>query len=318
MRVTAGLGKSSCHLRNLGIMTVIKEHKAQIVTRFAPSPSGFLHLGHVYAALHARKVADAAGGAMRLRIDDIDHTRCKPVFKEAILEDLTWLGIAHDGPLRIQSEQLDDYQQALASLQNRGLVYPCWLSRAALNALLDAPHQPVQATDKLESADRRRQHIREGREPAWRLRINEALEEAGSLSLEDSRFGRHHLDPEDPAMAILREDVVIARRDIGTSYHLSVVIDDAAQGVTLATRGLDLWPVAPLHRLLQQLLGLPETRFCHHPLILDSDGNRLAKRNHGLAIAQLRQQGMSPRQVLDRLAAAKLQSTLDTCSPAGS
>jgi len=263
-----------------------------IITRFAPSPTGFLHLGHVFSALEARRYADDHGGKMRLRIEDIDHTRCRLPYRSAILEDLDFMGIAVDGEILIQSGRMPMYRQALAELDRRGLIYPCYLTRAELDGLLSAPHAPPANTDSLIDPGLKEDRIARGDQPAWRLRMETALPLIKGLHFHDVDLGARPVEPG------LIGDAIIARKDIGTSYHLAVVLDDAAQGVTVVTRGADLLPVTPLHRLLQVLLELPETRWLHHGLIADRNGRRLAKRDDALAIRQLRADGMTREDIL--------------------
>ncbi len=262
-------------------------------TRFAPSPTGELHLGHAFSACFA---AQAGGGQFILRIDDIDHTRCKPVFTEQIFDDLAWLGLRWREPVRFQSERLDAYKKALETLAKMDLVYPCFLSRAEVNALLSAPQDTGTAKACMQraipAAERRRRE-NSGMAPAWRLRTAAALEEVGELTWHDVAGGTHV--PIDMANF---GDVVIARKDIGTSYHLSVVIDDAMDGVTLVTRAEDLKASSHLHRLLQALLGLATPDYLHHRLLTDTIGRRLAKRDKSTSIATLRRDGHTADAVL--------------------
>ena len=279
---------------------------ADIVTRFAPSPTGFLHLGHLYSALEARGFADGGGGEMRLRIEDIDAPRCRPEFHEAILEDLTFLGVAWDGEAMVQSERLDAHASALESLRRKELVYPCYLSRRELDELLSAPHGPpggppggpdsrASNTDRLIDAGLAAERRESGQEPAWRLRMESAAPLLEGIDYADHDHGRKPIDFSRLA------DEVVARRDIATSYHLAVVVDDAAQGVTHVVRGSDLLESTPLHRILQALLGLPETVWRHHPLVLDRDGRRLSKRGDAMPIRAMRHAGMDAAAVLKAL-----------------
>ncbi|XDZ65128.1 tRNA glutamyl-Q(34) synthetase GluQRS [Alphaproteobacteria bacterium LSUCC0684] len=263
-----------------------------VITRFAPSPTGFLHLGHVFSALEARRIADAHGGEMRLRIEDIDHTRCRVELRSAILEDLDFLGIRVDGSVLIQSERLPSYREALAELERRELVYPCYLSRAELDGLLSAPHAVPANTDTMINPSLKAERIARGDAPAWRLRMETVRPLIRDLHFHDIHLGDQRIDPDQIG------DAVIARKDIGTSYHLAVVLDDAAQGVTLVTRGADLLASTPLHRVLGVLLELPETRWLHHPLLADAAGKRLAKRDDALAIRHLRATGMTKEAVI--------------------
>lgn len=277
---------------------------ASEVTRFAPSPSGHLHLGHAYSALFAARAA-SAGGRFQLRIEDIDGGRARPEYEAAIFEDLAWLGLTWETPVRRQSDGMADYARALAKLEDRGLVYPCFCTRKEIAAEIAraaaAPHGPVGTIypgicRQLSPAERAAR--REAGEPyALRLDMERALADAekshgGPLTWHDRGRGTQPCDPRPQG------DVVLARKDIATSYHLSVVVDDAAQGVTLVTRGADLFTASHVHRLLQQLLGLPVPDYHHHRLITDEGGQRLAKRSDALAIRALRVAGRSPAEVI--------------------
>ena len=266
------------------------------ITRFAPSPTGHLHLGHIYAALWARwradeGRADEAAGKMLLRIEDIDHTRCRQPFYDLIFDDLDFLGIAYDGAVWRQSERLDIYQNYLDDLHHRGLIYPCYLTRRELDGLLSAPHNTDAALPPSSVAER----IERGENPAWRLRMEAILPHISGLTYSDHSGNAYQISAESIG------DVVIARKDIGTSYHLAVVIDDGLSGVTLVTRGADLLASTPLHRILQHLLGFAEAVWDHHPLITDEAGNRLAKRAASQSIQQYRAQGLDRRSILSLL-----------------
>jgi glutamyl-Q tRNA(Asp) synthetase len=265
-----------------------------LTTRFAPSPTGYLHLGHAHAALAAWHAARAVGGRFLLRIEDIDATRCRPEYADAILEDLTWLGLDWDGPVRIQSQHLPEYRAALDSLASRGLLYPCFCTRADIKQHLAAPHGPdgpiYPGTCRHLSEDERAARIAAGEPHAWRLDMARATVPGlsyheinqGIIGCNPARFG----------------DVVLARKDIPTSYHFCVTHDDALQGVTLVTRGIDLQPATDLHRLLQTLLGYPEPAYAHHKLLTDATGRRLAKRDHAATLRDLREAGHSPAEIL--------------------
>ncbi len=262
-----------------------------LTTRFAPSPTGLLHLGHAHAALHAWRAARQAGGRFLLRIEDIDTTRCRPAFTEAILRDLGWLGLDWDGPVRVQSSHLAAYRATLAGLAARGLVYRCFCTRADIAAAGAAPHGPdgpvYPGTCRALSAD-----ARPGAPHALRLDMAAALAVVpGPLFFHDALRGRLACDP------ARFGDVVLARRDIATSYHLCVTQDDAGQGVSLVTRGEDLLPATDIHRLLQALMGWPEPAYAHHTLLTDASGRRLAKRDGALSLAALRDAGHSPAAV---------------------
>ena len=253
----------------------------EIVTRFAPSPTGWLHLGSAHAALFAWQRARRAGGRFLLRIEDIDSQRCRPEYTDAILRDLEWLGLTWDGPVRRQSEHGAEYDAAIATLAAQGLAYPCFCSRADIAAAASAPHGPdgpiyPGTCRNLPHAER---HRRADEPHAWRLDVAEALQDL-PLPGADA-YG----------------DVVIGRRDTIGSYHLCVTHDDALQGVTLVTRGVDLLPAVPLHKLLQLLMGWPVPRYEHHPLLTDAAGRRLTKRDRAVGIAALRDSGATPEQV---------------------
>ena len=274
-----------------------------MTTRFAPSPTGRLHLGHAYAALVAHDLARREEGRFLLRFEDIDHTRVRPEYYEGIEEDLRWLGIAwDDDPIR-QSDRLGTYQGALGQLRERGVLYPCFCTRRDINEeisrIANAPHGPegplypgtCRALGKSERADR----IAAGESHAWRLDPTRAAECTGALSFEDDRLGSHRVDP------ALLGDVILARKDIATSYHLAVVVDDSAQGITHVTRGEDLLAATHVQRLLQGLLDFPAPRYLHHELIRDDAGQRLATRHDALALALLRESGLSPEEIRARL-----------------
>jgi len=272
---------------------------APTVTRFAPSPSGRLHLGHAHAALFAARAAEESGGRFLLRIEDIDLGRCTPDFEAAIYLDLAWLGLAWETPVRRQSEHLADYRAALDRLAAMGLLYPCFCTRkeiaAEIAAAARAPHGPdgplYPGTCRgLSEAERERRRAA-GDPHALRLDVAAAVAASGPLTWHDRGRGTRAAEP------ALHGDVVLARKDIATSYHLAVTLDDAAQGVTLVTRGEDLLPATHVHRLLQALLGLPVPDWHHHGLIGDATGRRLAKRDEARAIASLRAAGTSPAEV---------------------
>ncbi|HZS82399.1 MAG TPA: tRNA glutamyl-Q(34) synthetase GluQRS [Stellaceae bacterium] len=270
-----------------------------IVTRFAPSPTGLLHLGHAHAALYAWRRAREAGGRFLLRIEDIDATRCRAEFAQAILDDLAWLGLNWDGAVRRQSSAFADYAAALARLDALGLLYPCFCTRGEIQAEIAragaAPHGPegaiypglCRARPRAEG----RRRIAAGAPHALRLDVAKALAKVGALFWEDEEAGRIAADPASHG------DVVLARKDVPTSYHLAVTVDDALQGVTLVTRGEDLFTATHVHRLLQALLGLPMPRYHHHKLLTDASGRRYAKRDRALTLRALREAGRSPAEV---------------------
>lgn len=267
-------------------------------TRFAPSPTGLLHIGNGFSALTGWQRARARGGRFCLRIEDIDNTRCRPAFDAAILADLAWLGIDWDGPVLRQSQRLAVYAEAVAELRRRGLLYPCFCSRADIAAAVAAPHGPdgprYTGTCRHLSQDERAEHMA-AKAFAWRLDIGAALAQNGRLNWIDTEAGRVAADP------LAGGDIVIARKDLEVSYHLAVVIDDAAQGVTEVVRGIDLFPASHVQRLLQALLGLPETTYYHHRLIMAPDGRRLAKRDQDATLASLRAGGTGPEELRTRL-----------------
>jgi glutamyl-Q tRNA(Asp) synthetase len=273
---------------------------ATVVTRFAPSPTGRLHLGHAHSALLGWQAAREAGGRFLLRIEDIDPVRCRPEFTTGILEDLRWLGLDWDGEPRIQSRHLPDYRAVLDRLEGMGLLYPCFCTRADIArevaAIGYAPHGPdgllYPGTCRRLSPRERATRIADGEPYALRLDMAAALARLDApLFFEEA--GRGHLRC-DPARF---GDVVLARKDIPASYHLCVTHDDALQGVTLVTRAEDLLPATDLHRLLQALLGWPAPRYRHHPLLLGPDGKRLSKRDHAPTLAALREARQSPAAV---------------------
>jgi glutamyl-Q tRNA(Asp) synthetase len=281
-----------------------------ITTRFAPSPSGALHLGHAYAAIFAHDLAVGQGGRFLVRIEDIDRGRCRREFEAAIFEDLAWLGLHWQKPVRRQSEHQDDYQRALNTLEALGVLYPCFCTRkdiaAEIAASPSAPHGPdgplypglCRHLDPAERAERQAS----GQAFALRLDVAAALERTGS----ELRFEERLAGPDGETGSVVARpqelgDVVIARKDIGTSYHLAVTVDDAVQGVTDVSRGRDLFHATHVHRLLQALLELPVPRYHHHDLVRDESGARLATRDKALALAALREAGATPAQIRERL-----------------
>jgi glutamyl-Q tRNA(Asp) synthetase len=272
-----------------------------IVTRFAPSPTGFLHLGHAHAALAAHRHAREAGGRFLLRLEDIDLARCRPVYATAIAEDLRWLGLHWDGAVRVQSSQLAAYSVALDTLAARGLVYPCFCTRADIAREIGqsaaAPHAPdgsavYPGICRVLPEAARAARIAAGEPHALRLDMARALRAVPEmLTFSELTEGQMVCDPAPFG------DVVLARKDAPASYHLCVTHDDAVQGVTLVTRGIDLKPVTHLHRLLQALMGWPVPRYAHHGLLTDTEGKRLAKRDNAATLRSLREAGVSPAAV---------------------
>jgi len=258
-----------------------------IVTRFAPSPSGRLHLGHAYSAAIGHARAHEAGGKFRLRIEDLDQTRCRPEFVDGIYEDLRWLGLDWDEPVLVQSQRTTVYQAALDNLRSQGLAYACFCTRADIALSLTAPHGDAAATYPGTCRGLPDDPERRATMPhSWRLDSAKALELAGRPSwVEDDgqRFTSSIAD---------FDDAILARKDAPASYHLSCVIDDAESGVTMVVRGADLRASTPIQRLLQQLLGLPEPSYLHHPLVVHQDGRRLAKRDLAPTLAAMRESGV--------------------------
>lgn len=267
------------------------------VTRFAPSPSGLLHLGHAYSAVIAHDAARAQGGQFRLRIDDIDGTRSREEHVDAALADLAWLGLDWDGPLWRQSAHVPRYAAALDRLIAAKLAYPCFCTRADIAASTAAPHGPAGSIypgtcRALPDTVRAERMTR--RPFCWRLDMAAAAAQAGPLMAQNDGV----LRPFDPAP---HGDVVIARKDAPASYHLASTIDDADMGITLVVRGADLVEATAVHLLLQRLLDLPSPAYRHHPLIGDADGVRLAKRNAAATLAAMRAAGVDGRQLADAL-----------------
>lgn len=270
-----------------------------IVTRFAPSPTGRLHLGHAYSALFAEAAARQAGGRFLLRIEDIDPARCRPEFETGIFEDLAWLGMNWETPVRRQSDHLADYRAALDRLERADLLYPCFCSRKEIQAeiarSIAAPHGPegplYPGTCRALSAGERRSRIVQGRPYALRLDVRASLARTGALAWRDLDRGTILAEPH------LLGDVVLGRRDAPANYHLAVTLDDHLQGVTLATRGEDLLAATHIHRLLQALLDLATPTYRHHRLLTNDKGERLAKRDGAMTLAALRAAGHSPADV---------------------
>jgi glutamyl-Q tRNA(Asp) synthetase len=270
-----------------------------VVTRFAPSPTGELHIGSAYSAWQCWRRARDVGGTFLLRIEDIDIRRCKREYERAILADLTWLGLPWDGAVRRQSEHFADYGQVLDRLDGRGLIYPCFCTRSDIVASATAPQGPdgplYPGTCRHLSLQERRDRIAAGVEHCLRLDAVRAAAEAGPYSFTDEKRGRIAGEP------LLFGDVVIARKDTPTSYHLAVTHDDHLQGITLVTRGEDLLPSTNVHVLLQKLLGYATPLYAHHRLLTAPDGRRFAKRDRSLTIRALRESGRTPEDVFSLL-----------------
>ncbi len=275
-----------------------------LTTRFAPSPTGHLHAGHAYSALFGFEAARKSGGRFLLRIEDIDFTRCRPEFEQAIYEDLTWLGIEWELPVRRQSEHLKEYSAAAEHLRNRGLLYPCFCTRKDIQKEIEAaggaPHglegPAYPGTCRSLSDDERQSRIIGGESYALRLDVEQAVAEVGDhIEWFDVGRGLQRVEPQKLG------DVVLVRKDIGCSYHLAVVVDDALQEVTRVTRGEDLFEATHLQRILQALLGLKSPEYHHHALMCDFHGRRLAKRDDAETLRSLRQRGVSVGEILERL-----------------
>ena len=279
------------------------------VFRFAPSPNGYLHLGHALSALLNAEMARAKGGRLLLRIEDIDTTRCRPEYEAAIYDDLAWLGLQWGSPVRRQSEHWDNYRVALARLEAMGLVYPSFETRAEIGRLVaarevqgawarDPDGAPLYPGSAKTMADGERRRRMESGEPyALRLDMQATLARIGALSWAETGAGPAGETGDIAADPGAWGDVILARKETPTSYHLAVVVDDAAQGITDVVRGSDLFHATAVHRLLQALLGLPQPRYHHHRLILEPDGNKLSKSTQSTGLRELRVQGATPAEI---------------------
>lgn len=281
--------------------------ESSVITRFAPSPTGWLHLGHAYAALFAHDEAQRASGRFLLRLEDIDLARSQPAYEQGIYDDLRWLGLTWEEPVRKQSEHLPEYRTALAKLSTLSLLYPCFCTRREIQEEIARAGQAPHGTEspaypgicKRLSTDEVTERITAGRDYALRLDLEKAMLLAGrSLLWQDLAHGEFIADPSPLG------DVVLARKDTPTSYHLAVVVDDAAQGITVITRGEDLLAATHLHRVLQSLLGLPVPLWKHHRLITDETGKRLSKRDDARSLRALRESGWTPQRVREALGLA--------------
>ncbi len=275
-----------------------------IVTRFAPSPTGYLHLGHVWSAFVNWQAARSACGVFLVRIEDIDRSRCRPEFDRAIVEDLHWLGLDPDGEIRRQGSQLVHYQRVLQELRERGLLYPCFCTRKQIleevMSSSGAPHGPLgiryPGTCRRLAVSERDDRIASGENHAWRLDVAEAARRTGPMFWCETSSGRDVV-PVDP---FIGGDVVLARKDFATSYHLAVTHDDHVQGITLVSRGLDLLPSTNVHRLLQELMGWHVPDYAHHVLLRNCDGTRFSKRDKSITIRELRNEGQTADNVIAR------------------
>jgi glutamyl-Q tRNA(Asp) synthetase len=272
-----------------------------IVTRFAPSPTGRLHLGHAYSALLGHSKARESGGKFLLRIEDLDQGRCRPEFVDGIFEDLSWLGFKWDEPVLVQSQRTQTYAQALDRLRERGLVYPCFCTRADIALSVTAPHGDAATsypgTCRALPDD---PHRRATTPHCWRLDSAKALAITKLPSWEEADGTVYQANPAQIG------DAILARKDAPASYHLSCVVDDAAAGVTTVVRGGDLRPSTPIQRVLQTLLGLHEPNYLHHPLVTHEDGRRLAKRDRAPTLAAMRDAGVDGPQLAVALAKGQL------------
>lgn len=270
------------------------------ISRFAPSPTGRLHLGHAYSAVLGHERAQETGGRFLLRIEDLDQTRSRSEFVEGIFDDLRWLGLEWDEPVLVQSQRAAAYADALRQLRALGLIYPCFCSRGDIAAALEAPHGPAgehyPGTCRVLPDDPER---RASTPHSWRLNAAKALGLTGlpKWTEDGQAFHSAHAD---------FDDVILARKDAPAAYHLACVVDDAASGVTLVMRGADLRSSTPIQRLLQTLLGLPEPAYFHHALVAQADGRRLAKRDRAPTLAAMREDGVDGRALAADLAEGKL------------
>ena len=284
-----------------------------MLTRFAPSPTGELHLGHAYSAVLAHGAARGGDGRFLLRIDDIDGSRSREEYVAASLADLAWLGLDWDGEPVRQSRRLADYAAALDDLRARDLVYPCFCTRADIAASLSAPHGPSGAiypgTCRGLAADARARRIAAGEAHCWRLDMDRAAVEAGDLAWEEQGEGMRIADPR------AHGDIVLARKDAPASYHLASTLDDADMGVTHVVRGADLIASTDVHRLLQAILNLPTPAYRHHHLVCGPDGKRLAKRDAAASLASLRAAGIDGRALAADLRAGRLPAGYSLQNP---
>ena len=282
-------------------------------TRFAPSPTGHMHLGHAFSALFASELAKKLNGKFFIRIEDIDQNRSSKIFEDSIFEDLDWLEIKYEKQIRRQSKHMDDYKAAIEELNRLGVIYPCFCSRSDIKAEImragNAPHEEdnlfYPGTCRRLTEKERIKKLEKDNSFAWRLNIRAAAKKIGNLVWEDIRLGSHTV----PVGTI--GDVVLARKDILTSYHLSVTLDDHIQRIGLVSRGEDLVSATHIHKMLQMLLGLKTPIYFHHPLILDSNGKRLSKRNRAQTLKSLKAKGYKREDVIDLFGRKNIISLLD-------
>ncbi len=285
---------------------MVMSFPSQRIFRFAPSPNGLLHLGHAYSALYTDHWAKALGGAFVLRIEDIDTVRCRPEFVTAVFEDLQWLGLEWPEPVRVQSHHFDDYRAAADRLKSKGLLYPCFCTRAEIRAASDGRADPDGApiypgTCRHLSGAERMEKLRAGAPVQWRFDMGQVIEGKKQFSIREAM--------PDPSCEVVERgaeperwgDVVIVRKDTPTSYHLSVVVDDAIQGVTHVTRGMDLYASTDIHVVLQELMDLPSPVYTHHSLIVGEDAEKLSKSRGSESLAGLRALGITPDDIRAQL-----------------
>jgi glutamyl-Q tRNA(Asp) synthetase len=284
------------------------EYRSAPIFRFAPSPNGYLHLGHAYSALLNANMARASGGRLLLRIEDIDRARCRPEYERAIYEDLAWIGLTWEQPVRRQSEHLRDYADALASLRKHDLIYPCFCTRGDIGRAIagrpgwprDPDGSPVYpGTCRDLSQTDRAARLTSGDRAAWRLDVQKAIALVRLLTWRE--YGTGDVACERACAPQAWGDVVLARRDIGTSYHISVVVDDAKQGITDVVRGEDLYASTSVHRVLQTVLALPAPRYHHHELITDASGHKLSKSRNSQTLRELRATGSTAEEMIRAL-----------------
>lgn len=283
-------------------LVLVMSFPSHRIFRFAPSPNGLLHLGHAYSALYTDHWAKALGGVFVLRIEDIDIARCRPEFVEAVFQDLQWLGLEWPEPVRRQSEHFSDYLAAADALRSKGLLYPCFCSRAEIRAASDGRVDPDGApiypgTCRHLSGGERLAKLEAGEPVQWRLDMEQVIEEKREFVIFEA--------VPDPSCDVVERraepgrwgDVVIVRKDTPTSYHLSVVVDDAIEGITNVTRGMDLYASTDIHVVLQELMGLPSPVYTHHPLIVGADAEKLSKSKGSESLAGLRALGIAPEDI---------------------
>tara|TARA_B100000686_G_scaffold293233_1_gene322605 strand:- start:19993 stop:20877 length:885 start_codon:yes stop_codon:yes gene_type:complete len=291
----------------------MKKYLNSYNTRFAPSPSGYMHLGHAFSAIFAYELSKKLGGNFILRMEDIDSNRSSLLFEQSIYEDLDWLNIKYEKIVRRQSECMEDYKAAIDELNKLGVIYPCFCSRSDIKAEImragNAPHQEESlfypGTCRRLTQKERLKKLEKERNFAWRLNVRAAAKKLGNLVWRDIRLGVKNV----PVGTI--GDVVLARKDVPTSYHLSVTLDDHIQRIGLVSRGEDLVESTHIHKIIQLLLGLKSPLYFHHPLILDSNGQRLSKRNRAQTLKSLKSKGYKREDVIDLFGKKNILSLLE-------